>query len=148
MFYDLIFEISCNYSLFYEELGRAHPKIDSMVGLGMGIRQKVEKLKEIYTELLKTRLINFKMIELYLEFFTNFVNENVMDKESISRLMKVQQHMHFEDIAENYLPTFTFYPDTGNLENANSEGQKLLQCTRFELKYRNISDILFPCLNV
>ena len=95
VFYDLIYEISSHYSLFYEELARTHPKIDSIVSLGISIRKKVEKLKEIYAELLKTRLINFKMIELYLEFFTNFVNENVMDKESVNRLMKVQQHMHF-----------------------------------------------------
>lgn len=97
---------------------------------------------------MKTRLINFKMIELYLEFFTNFVNEDVMDRESVNRLMKVQQHMHFEDIAENYIPTLTLYPDTGNIENANSEAQKFLQCTRFELKYRNISDLLFPSITV
>ena len=71
-----------------------------------------------------------------------------MDRESVNRLMKVQQHMHFEDIAENYLPTLTLYPDTGNIENANSEAQKFLQCTRFELKYRNISDLLFPTASV
>ena len=56
--------------------------------------------------------------------------------------------MHFEDIAENYIPTLTLYPDTGNIENANSEAQKFLQCTRFELKYRNISDLLFPSITV
>lgn len=71
-----------------------------------------------------------------------------MDRESVNRLMKVQQHMHFEDIAENYIPTLTLYPDTGNIENANSEAQKFLQCTRFELKYRNISDLLFPSITV
>ena len=71
------------------------------------------------------------MIELYLEFFSNFVNQNVMDKDSVSRLMKVQQHMHFQDIAQNYLPTVTFYTDSGNVENANSEAQKFLQSTRF-----------------
>jgi hypothetical protein len=66
VFYDLIFEISSDYSLFYEELARTHPKIDAVVRLGIGIRKKVDKLKEAYSELLRSRLINFKMIELYL----------------------------------------------------------------------------------
>lgn len=56
--------------------------------------------------------------------------------------------MHFEDIAESFLPTFTVYPDTGNIENANSEAQKFLKSTRFELKYRNVTDILHPSVNV
>jgi len=47
-------------------LARTHPKIDAIVTLGINIRRKVERLKEVYSELLKTRLINFKMIELYL----------------------------------------------------------------------------------
>jgi len=148
VFYDLIFEISGGYAQFYEELARTHPKIDTIVRLGVGIRKKIAKLKTAYAELLKSKLINFKMIELYLEFFAGFVNENVLDRESVGRLMKVQQHMHFEDIAENYLPTFTIYPDSGNLENANSEAQKFLQSTRFELKYRNVADILVPTVAV
>jgi hypothetical protein len=49
VFYDLIFEISSYYSQFYEELARTHPKIDSIVALGISIRKKVEKLKEIYS---------------------------------------------------------------------------------------------------
>jgi len=37
------------------------------------IRSKIEKLKSAYSDLLKSKLINFKMIELYMEFLTNFV---------------------------------------------------------------------------
>ena len=88
------------------------------------------------------------MIELYLEFCTHFVNGRAMEKESIVGLMKLQQRMHFEDICDNYLPTMSLYPDTGNLENVNAEAQKFLQSTRFELKYRNISSILYPAATV
>ena len=40
--------------------------------------------------------MNFKMIELYIEFLTNFVGENALDKEDIGRLIKAQQHIYFE----------------------------------------------------
>ena len=60
------------------------------------------------------------MIELYMEFLTNFVGENALDKDDISRLMKAQQNIYFEDISENYLPTVSLYLETGSIENANS----------------------------
>ena len=42
----------------------------------------------------------------------------------------------------------TIYTDTGIIENVNSEGQKFLQSTRFELKYKNIADILIPSVKI
>ena len=41
-------------------------------------------------------------------------------KDDISRLMKAQQNIYFEDISENYLPTVSLYLETGSIENANS----------------------------
>ena len=120
VFYDLIYEISSYYSQFYEELARTHPKIDLLVAHGTMILSKIEKLKSAYSDLLKSKLINFKMIELYMEFLTNFVGENALDKDDISRLMKAQQNIYFEDISENYLPTVSLYLETGSIENANS----------------------------
>ena len=84
------------------------------------ILSKIDKLKSAYSDLLKSKLINFKMIELYMEFLTNFVGENALDKDDISRLMKAQQNIYFEDISENYLPTVSLYLETGSIENANS----------------------------
>ena len=120
VFYDLIYEISSYYSQFYEELARTHPKIDLLVAHGTMILSKIDKLKSAYSDLLKSKLINFKMIELYMEFLTNFVGENALDKDDISRLMKAQQNIYFEDISENYLPTVSLYLETGSIENANS----------------------------
>ena len=60
-------------------------------------------------------MINFKMIELYLEFCANFVTGKAMEKESVAGLMRLQERMNFEDICDNHLPTVALYPDTGNL---------------------------------
>lgn len=48
LFYDLIFESANHYYLFYEELSRPHPIIDSLVSHGTQIHQKIAKLKTIY----------------------------------------------------------------------------------------------------
>jgi len=62
VFYDLIYEISSYYSQFYSELGSTHPKIDVIVDYGTKIRSKIELLKSAYSDLLKSKLINFRMI--------------------------------------------------------------------------------------
>lgn len=62
--------------------------------------------------------------------------------------MKAQQNIYFEDISENYLPTISLYLETGSIENANSEAQKILQSTRFELKYKNVADVTYPPLTI
>lgn len=95
VFYDLIFETSSHYNLFYEELSRSTPIIDSMVRHGTEIQLKIGKLKEVYAELLKIKMINFKMIELYIEFVSKFVSQNALDKDDISRLSKLQQNIYF-----------------------------------------------------
>lgn len=115
---------------------------------GTEIHQKIAKLKEVYAELLKLRLINFKMIELYIEFVSKFVSEGALDKGDISRLSKLQQNIYFEDISENYLPTLTFYPESGSIENANGEAQKFLRTTRFELKCSGVNNISQPELSL
>lgn len=66
VFYDLIYEIATYYSLFYEELTRSNPTIDTIASHGTAIHEKISRLKEVYAELLKLKLINFKMIELYI----------------------------------------------------------------------------------
>jgi len=62
--------------------------------------------------------------------------------------MKAQQNIYFEDISENYIPTISLYLETGSIENANSEAQKFLHSTRFELKYKNITDVTYPSLSI
>jgi hypothetical protein len=59
-------ESTANYALFYEELGKPHPKIGTIVRLGITIRTKIDRLKIAYSDLIKTKLISFKMVELYL----------------------------------------------------------------------------------
>lgn len=76
-----------------------HPKIGKVIIAGGGIYMMIARLKKIYLELIKSKMLNFKMIELYLSFFTCFVNENIIDKETICRLMKLQKRMHFEEIS-------------------------------------------------
>lgn len=48
IFYDLIYESANHYCLFYEELSRPQPVIDSLVNQGTQIHKKITKLKTIY----------------------------------------------------------------------------------------------------
>lgn len=61
---------------------------------------------------------------------TRFVSEDTFTKEDIARLSKIQAPP-FDDISENYKPTLALYPETGKIENVNSEAQKFLKMTRF-----------------
>ena len=84
------------------------------------------------------------MVEIYLQFFNNFVHETVCNEENITLMANIQKAIEYEDINENYLPTLAIYPDTGVLENANCEAQSFLQMTRFELKYKTLSNLFYP----
>ena len=61
-FYDLMYELSYHYEQFYEELSRNHPVIDVLILHGMVIRNKIIKIKEVYSELLKLKMLSFKLV--------------------------------------------------------------------------------------
>lgn len=60
------------------------------------------------------------MIEIYLAFFTHFLNEESLDKDSVDKLSKIQKHPFFDDISESYIPVFVVYPNTGIIQNCNA----------------------------
>lgn len=45
--------------------------------------------------MLKLKLINFKMIDFYIEFMTTFIKEKPLDQDDIDRLAKLQQNIFF-----------------------------------------------------
>lgn len=107
----------------------------------------MEKLKGVYEQLLKLKLLNFRMAELYIDFVKAFVGLDFLDKDDSERLTNLQKIVVFEDIAENPFPTITIYPESGLLEDANGEAQKFFAMTRFELKGKKIESLILPSMD-
>jgi hypothetical protein len=68
IFYDKLQNCLECFSLFYEEITKTQPKIDTILCVGNDIKKKAEDLKSLYSELLKHSVINFKTAEVYFEF--------------------------------------------------------------------------------
>jgi len=120
---------------------------DILVDNGVAVMEKMEKLKTVYEQLLKLKLLNFRMAELYIDFVKSFVGLEFLDRDDAERLTSLQKNVEFEDISENPMPTFTVFPESGTIEDANAEAQKFFAMTRFELKGKKVQDLLYPEVN-
>jgi hypothetical protein len=105
------------------------------------------KLKGVYEQLLKLKLLNFRMAELYIDFVKCFVGLDFLDNDDAERLTNLQKNVEFEDISESPVPTFTVFPESGSVEDANAEAQAFFMMNRFELKSKKIQDLTAPALD-
>jgi len=68
IFYDKLQNCLECFSLFYEEITKTQPKMDTILCVGSDIKKRALDLKTMYSELLKHSVINFKTAEVYVEF--------------------------------------------------------------------------------
>ena len=81
--------------------------------------------------MIRKRILNFKSIQLYMDFMAYFFNENVIDNNLVERLKKIQKANDVQDLNESYLPCLTVALDSGIIENSNMEILKFLQMNKY-----------------
>ena len=93
--------------------------------------------------------MNFKMLEIYLEFQVKFDSSNELSDnllEKVAYLQKNQTENYAID--EIYLPTVNLSSVTGIIEDFNMQASNFLKYTKFELKLKPISEIFYSDIDI
>ncbi|CAD8137448.1 unnamed protein product [Paramecium pentaurelia] len=153
--FETAIEKSVNLHLeYWRELQEESPDIGKLQQLGASITSSIDETEQLYDKLIKINSIHLKTLEIYGNFLTHVVNNDIEGTRIIDKSDQISKNLEINRIIDSEKFKYDQNSDTciitcsvnienlGAITNCNNEIQKLLGYKKADLLRSNVSRIM------
>ncbi|CAD8045670.1 unnamed protein product [Paramecium sonneborni] len=153
--FETAIEKSVNLHLeYWRELQEESPDIGKLQQLGALITSSIDETEQLYDKLIKINNIHLKTLEIYGNFLTHVVNNDIEGTRIIDKSDQISKNLEINRIIDSEKFKYDQNSDTciitcsvnienlGAITNCNNEIQKLLGYKKADLLRSNVSRIM------